>query len=283
MQVFGLRSPDNSTPALYLRIAALVLISAASFLVSPDLHAQRVKSSTKSGEQRKAEKGLKDNRYFIYFLNSTVTNYGTEKQQTLFRETIQRDIFSQFLYMKYLFYESFMEIRKCQKNLINMYKEFLTQDIVMTKHELDTFAPKVISSKDPLARLYLRLGYRETVSTSIEMGMADHYRETLYSMRLYKYVKAVKRVKEAKKYAFLAYMRASQTNDERQSKKVLSFDEINKKMSSLLPADEADRITTMNYDAYYRSKKPKSFYDTVWENPDLESLEDFKLYLKTKE
>ncbi|HEY1407240.1 MAG TPA: hypothetical protein VF857_11570 [Spirochaetota bacterium] len=153
----------------------------------------------------------------------------------------------------------------------------------MTKRELDSFAPKVINSKDSLARLYLRLGYRETVNTSVEMNMADHYRETLYSMRLYKYVKAIKRIKEAKKYAFLAYIRASQTNEERQSRAIMSFDEANKKLNQILPKEDADLLTTMNYDAYYKSKNDKSFFDTVWENPDLESLEDFKLYLKTKE
>ncbi len=242
-----------------------------------------MKASTKAGEQRKAEKGLKDDRYFIYFLNTTVTNYGNDQQKKVFREIIQRDIFSQFLYMKYMFFESFREIRKCQKSLIDMYKEFLTQDIMMTRTELDLFAAKVVTSKDPLARLYLKLGYRETVNTSIEMGMADHYRETLYSMRLYKYVKAIKRIKEAKKYAFFAYLRASQTKDEKQQNKQLTFDETVKKLETIIDKTEAEKMTLMFYDAYYRSQSKKSFYDSVWENPELETLEDFKKYQKTKE
>ncbi len=272
-----------STRLLGYHIAALILIGAATFLWSPDLNAQRVKSSNKAGEQRKAEKGLKDNRYFIYFLNTTVTNYGNDGQKKIFREVIQRDIFSQFLYMKYQFYESFREIRKCQKSLIDLYKEFLSQDIVMTRKELDSFAARVVSSKDPLARHYLQLGYRETVNTSVEMGMADNYRETLYSMRLYKYVKAIKRVKEAKKYAFFAYLRATQTEEEKQSRKVPTFDETVKKLESVLDKSESEKITLMFYDAYYKSPTRKSFYDSVWENPELETLDEFRKYQTTKE
>ncbi|MGL4369937.1 MAG: hypothetical protein ACRCUT_09750, partial [Spirochaetota bacterium] len=148
----------------YYIAAALCAFAVFSFLPQ-DLGAQKLKSSSKAGEQRKAEKGLRDNRYFIYFLNTTVTNYGTAAQKTAFREIVQRDIMSQFLYLKFYFYESFSEIRKTQRRLIDLYRELLNSDIDMTKAQLDRFAPAVISSDDPLAREYIRLGYRETVNT----------------------------------------------------------------------------------------------------------------------
>jgi hypothetical protein len=264
-------------------LTALLFICAVILYVPSNSGAQRVKSSNKAGEQRKAEKGLRDNRYFIYYINSTVTNYGTDDQKKAFREIIQRDIFSQFLYMKYMFYESFGEIRKCQKNLIVMYREFLKQDITMTKAQLDEFAPKIIASKDPLARLYLRLGYRETAVTAIEMRMADNYRTTLYSMRLYKYVKAAKRVKEAKKYAFLALIRINQTPLEKKENKPITFKVIDEKLSALVSPDELEKFKLMNVDAFYKTSVNKSIFDSVWEKPELESLDEFQKYLKTAE
>jgi hypothetical protein len=260
------------------------MLAGVVLLLSGDYtKAQRVKSSTKAGEQRKAEKGLKDNRYFIYFLNTTVTNFGTDTQHNAFREIVQRDIFSQFLYMKYMFYESFSEIRKCQKNLIVLYREFLRSDIEMAKKQLDDFAPIVIASKDPLARLYLRLGYREAVSTSIEMGMGDHYRETLYSMRLYKYVKAIKRIKEAKKYAFYAAIRARQTEKEKRANKPFTYDDVEKKLSDIVSPADLERFRIISIDSFYKSKEPVTSFDAIWEKPELESLDDFKKYLESEE
>jgi len=243
------------------------------------LFAQRSQSSTHSGEQRKAEKGLQDNRYFIYFLNSTVSNYGNDEQKKIFREIIQRDIMSQFLYMKFMFYDSFVQIRKAQKQLITLYKDSLKADVEQTKILLDMFAPSVVNSKDALARHYLQLGYREMASTRIEMGMADSYRETLYSMRLYKYVKSVKRIKEAKKYGFFAAIRVHQTQSEKIKQKPISFDDIDKNLSTLVDRIEIEKFKIMNIDSFYRIKDSKSLYDSVWENPSLETSEELRTYL----
>ncbi|MGL4369177.1 MAG: hypothetical protein ACRCUT_05825, partial [Spirochaetota bacterium] len=195
-------------------------------------------------------------------------------------ETVQRDIMSQFLYLKFYFYESFSEIRKTQRRLIDLYRELLNSDIDMTKAQLDRFAPAVISSDDPLAREYIRLGYRETVNTRIEMGMADNYRQSLYSMRLYKYVKAVKRIKEAKKYAFYALIRARMTDEEKQKNKTITFSDIDSRLGDLVPKEELDAFRTMNADSFYRTLKAETDYDAVWKNPDLDSLPDFQKYLK---
>jgi hypothetical protein len=255
------------------------LVLSFSGVLAHTVFAQRSQSSTHSGEQRKAEKGLNDNRYFIYFLNSTISNYGTDEQKKIFREVIQRDIMSQFLYMKFMFYDSFVQIRKAQNQLITLYKESLKADTEQTKLQLDMFAPLVVNSKDALARHYLQLGYRETVNTRIEMGMADNYHETLYSMRLYKYVKAIKRIKEAKKYGFFAAIRAHQTQSEKIKQKPITFEDIDKNLSTLVDRIEIEKFKIMNIDSFYRFKDSKSLYDSVWENPSLETSGELRKYL----
>ena len=264
------------------RVTAAALCAFAVFVFMPEESgAQRVKSSNKAGEQRKAEKGLRDNRYFIYFINSSVTNYGTDDQKKVFREIIQRDLMSQILYLKFMFYESFVEIRKSQRKLIDIYREILRSDIDMSKKMLDAFAPAVISSEDPLAREYLRLGYRETINTSIEMGMGDNYRPTLYSMRLYKYVKAVKRIKEAKKYGFYALIRARMTKEEKAKFKTITYDDIDARLGDIVPKEEIDRFKLMNCDAFYKVQEKATFFDTIWQNPELDTLPDFRKYMNS--
>jgi hypothetical protein len=246
------------------------------------LVAQRSQSSTHAGEQRKAEKGLHDNRYFIYFINSTITNYGTDIQKNQFKEIIQRDIMSQFFYMKFLFFDSYSQIRKSQKKLIDLYREILASEIITSKQQLDRFAPEVVSSKDFLAKHYLYLGYRETTSTKVEMTMADNYRDTLYSMRLYRYVKAIKRVKEAKKYSLFAVIRLHQTPEDKMKQKPITYDEIEKKLPAIIPKEEYENFKKQNADSYYKTVDI-SLYDSVWKKPELDTVEEFSKLLKKAE
>ena len=262
--------------------SVLCALAALWFLCPPaESFAQWEKSSNKAGEQRKAEKGLKDNRYFIFFLNTTITNYGSDDQKAVFRDVVQRDIMSQFFYLKFMFYESYVEIRKSQKKLIDLYRDLLRYDIDMTKSLLDSFAPAVISSDDPLAREYIRLGYRETVNTKVEMVMADNYRPTLYSMRLYKYVKAIKRIKEAKKYAFYSVIRAKMTPAEKRKIQTITLADIDARIGGIAPKEEVDRFKLQCVDAFYRTKASKSYFDQLWENPELETLPDYQKYMKS--
>lgn len=263
-----------------LLLSALVCAFALLFH-SDKAFAQWETSSNKAGEQRKAEKGLRDNRYFIFFLNTTITNYGTDAQKTVFKDVVQRDIMSQFFYLKFMFYDSYVEIRKSQKKLIDLYRELLRGDIDITKSLLDAFAPVVVASDDPLAREYLRLGYRETVNTNVEMGMADNYRPTLYSMRLYKYVKAIKRIKEAKKYAFYSIIRAKMTPEEKKKMQTVTLDDINSRISVFAPKDEIERFKLQSIDAFYKTGAQKSYFDQLWENPELDSFPDFQKYMKS--
>lgn len=249
-----------------------------SVLVPAPSIGQRTKSSLSAGEQRYAEKGLKDNRYFFYFINSTISNFGTEEEKSLFKQAIQRDILAQMLYMKFLFHDSFVEIRRSQGILIDLYRTSLDRDIEATKKLLHTHAPGVVKSGLDKARLYLRLGYRDMADAKIDMVMADNYREALYSMRLYKYVRAIKKAKHGKRYAFFAALEAGTAAEERKEWGRETFDQLQKRIENL-SAEEKDTNLLIHLDNYYRSKGDKSFYDTIWENPNLQDIPEFSEYL----
>ncbi|HOO71379.1 MAG TPA: hypothetical protein PK926_06425 [Spirochaetota bacterium] len=241
--------------------------------------AQRTKSSLSAGEQRYAEKGLKDNRYFFYFINSSISNLGSEEEKTLFKEAIQRDMIAQMLYMKFLFHESFIEIKHSQRILIDLYRKTLTRDIGITSELLGDFARASIKSQKYRSQHYLKLGYRDLAEAKIFFKMSDHYRETLYSMRLYKYVEAIKKAKHGKRYAFYTKLEANADPYSRTEWGYLPFDDLKKNIGAL-SEEKKDYFTRIHYDNYYRTIESKSFYDMIWENPRLEEVPEYPDYLK---
>ena len=262
---------------------SVALIAAAAFLFAglSMASAQRTRSSTSAGKQRNAEKGLKDNRYFFYFINTSITNLGTDDERKLFREAIQRDIIAQQLYMKFLFGESFEEIRKAQKILIDLYRSTLSRDIKHAKELLNSFAPTVVQHGPFMARHYLRLGYRDAEDARIDMVMADNFQEGLYSMRLYRYAKAIKKVKHGKRYAFLSLLESKAgTEKKKKDFRFMSFDELKDLIRDASADDRKDYHVLVHTDNYYRSKDEKSLFDTVWENPQLFEIPEYREYLQ---
>ncbi len=279
-------------------IILIIIVMVLSFIGTA--YAQRTKSSLAAGKQRNAEKGLKDNRYFFYFINMSITNLGTDEEKKQFKEAIQRDIIAQNLYMKFMFGESFDEIRKSQKILIDLYQKTLNKDIVMAKKLLNGFAPAVIRNNDYLARHYLRLGYRDTTDARIDLMMADNFDERLYSMRLYRYSKAIKKVKHGKRYALFSLLQTKYSKDrEKRMEKDMelgrpiykdtkkefgrhTYDELKKLISEASSDEQRDYNLLIHTDNYYRSKDEKSFYDIIWDKPDLSDVKEYNEYMEMK-
>jgi hypothetical protein len=241
--------------------------------------AQRTATSQRAGELRKAEKGLGDNKYYFYFLNSSVTNFGGEGEKKVFKEAFQRDIISQLLFLKYLFRESYIEIRKAQKLLIDLYRTALTRDINSAKSLLNEIAPGAVESKRAASVHYLELGYRDMRVAEIYMMMADNYTPSLYSMRLYKYVEAIKLSKHGRRYALLALIESRIDPEEKMQFENPDFDQIKEKISRYAPAERQYHYNIIHLDNYYLPKDGKSYYDVLWDKPDLKEIPDYQKYL----
>jgi hypothetical protein len=263
--------------AFHLLIPVIIM---ASIVFTGPLYSQRTRSSLNAGKQRNAEKGLKDNRYFFYFINASITNMGTDEEKKAFKEAIQRDIIAQTLYMKFLFGESWEEIRKAQKILIDLYQKTLGRDIRDAKHLLNKFAPGVVRANRYLPRHYLRLGYRDAEDARIDMVMADNFQERLYSMRLYRYSKAIKKVKHGKRYALLSLLETKLTRDVKKEFGYYNFEELTKLISQASADDQREYNLLVHTDNYYKSKDEKSFFDRTWDNPELFEIKEYEEYLK---
>lgn len=249
-------------------------------LLAP-LEAQRTKSSQQAGEQRKAEKGLKDNARFISFLNSSISNTGTEEEKKKFREAVQRDMLSQILYMKFLFHDSFMEIRHAQELLIDSYRSVIDRESKSIRALLNEFAPEVIHSDDHLAREYLRLGYRDLEESKIKALMADSYRNSLYSMRLYEYIRAIKKLKHGRRYAFLALLEARRGVRESMKPLPTEYEQLRPLVASL-SEEKKESYLLLHEDSYYRIISRDDFRVVVWDNPSLDELPEYSHYLEEK-
>ncbi|MBN2159569.1 MAG: hypothetical protein JW807_09250 [Spirochaetes bacterium] len=264
----------------FLRQLAVIFLAFALVQIAGPGAAQRTRSSMSAGKQRNAEKGLKDNRYFFYFINTSITNLGTDEEKKMFREAIQRDILAQTLYMKFLFGESWHETRKAQKILIDLYQKTLSKDITATKKMLNGFARRVVRQNNYLARHYLRLGYRDAEDARIDMVMADNFQEFLYSMRLYRYSKAIKKVKHGKRYALSSMLQSTIPEEQRKEYGRLNFDELKKLISEYSTDEQRDYHLLVHTDNYYRSREEKSLYDVVWEDPNLHEIPEYQGYLE---
>ncbi len=261
----------------------LVLLQCIFLINNENLNAQQAASSTTAGEQRYAEKGLKDNRFFMYYINATVTNMGTDEDKTAFREIIRRDIICQFFYMRFMFAYSFDQIRIVQEELIELYHRKLNDEMKLTTSMLNELAAQTIQSRDSDARQYLRLGYRNIKLAKIEIGMADAFKPTLYSMRLHKYVRAMKQIKEAKRFAILILIQNNLPAEEKLLIKNYNYDIIADYIKKFSPENKLQQYQLNHLDSYYRYSNDKSYFDIVWENPDIENYSVFKDYLEKSE
>ncbi len=249
------------------------------FTGSRALLATKASASINAGEQKKAEKGLKDNKKFLYYIDSSISNTGTEDDKKLYTRAIKHDIVARFYYLRFSFSSSFAQIRTAQQLLIELYQSNIDAEIAQAMDYLNDVAPDVVHSRDPRARLYLRLAYRNAEHARIYKNMSDHYKPTLFSMRLYKYVQAMKKAKEAKRYAVCAMLQLRLKDKHHLERTYQSFDDIVQLVNENVESDLKDKSLHFHTDSYYKFIE-QSLYKQVWDEPDLETFDPFQKYLE---
>jgi hypothetical protein len=275
-------------------IISIIIIGIIVLMIVPLQHttvyAQRTKSSQSAGEQRKAEKGLKDNERFFYFINFSVSNVLVEEERAICRKAILYDMFAKFLYMKFRFKDSYEYIRKAQELLISLYRLVLYREIEEGKKLLDSVSPWPILKDDYVSKHYCNLGYTNNEQARMYMVMGDSYRTTLYSMRLYKYIQALKKAKQAKRYAVLAYVAYNNKDskmhlDDKQKveNEPYIYSYLKTKLESVKEENEKNYMLKVLSDSYYKLINNYSYYDDVWSNGSLQELPEYADYQKEEE
>lgn len=293
------------------KTVVLLLAILMPFLAAEQSFPQRTKSSLSSGNQRHSEKSLKDNKYFFNFINPAVSNFGIEEEKTIFTEALRRDLIARMLYMRFSFDLSFEEIKKSQVLLIDLYRKVLKRENEATKSLLNSSAAEVMKSDNYMARKYLSLGYRSFKWAEKVVLMADNLPENNYTVKLYEYVKAIKNIKVAKRYAIIALLENRITEQEirrvieeeikrfedekksqatekekkrirdrvKQSINYNSYDKMILLIEKYIP-ESRDKYLLLHKDNYYKIDTGASLYDTIMDNPGLENIPEYSTYQK---
>lgn len=265
----------------FKKSAAFLLLLITLLISAEPTYPQRTKSSLSTGNQRRSEKGLKDNKYFFYFINSTVSNYGNDKQRGIFTEALRRDLIARILYMKFSFDDSFTEVKQSQILLIDLYRDVLIQEIKETRIILGESAAEVLETNEYMPKKYLGLGYRSVKWADKTMIMADNLPETNYSIRLYEYVKAIKNVKTARRYAVVALLEKRIPPEKRKEMNYNNYGQVVKLIEEYIN-EKKDRYLLMHRDNYYTIEPADSLYEKIMDEPGLENIPEYSTYMKDK-
>ncbi|MDY6934736.1 MAG: hypothetical protein SVZ03_11035 [Spirochaetota bacterium] len=156
-------------------------------------------------DQTTTERIIKENKDFINFMNVSITNFGDQERTNLFKELylIHFNAFVSYLQSDYKnAYKKLYDSQERQSLLYSYIVKKLYLD--SSKEILDSLAPIIIKSKNTRARKYLSLGYRDRTVGRNNFVFGEASNPRLHSNKIYKYIKAIKRVRRAKRYGFLA-------------------------------------------------------------------------------
>jgi hypothetical protein len=243
------------------------------------LFSQRTKSSLSAGNQRHAQKSLKDNRYFFDFINTTITNSGTAEEKELFLEAARRDLIARMLYMKFAFNPAMNEIRSAQLILIELFRIIAAREIEDAALLLNEIAPEVLRTGNKASKKYMSLGYRSADWAEKVMIMSDNLPEKNYSIKIYEYVKAIKNAKYCKRYGIIALIENRIPPEKRGRINYNKFENVKNFINQYIPENQ-EKYTKIHLDNFYKIETSDSVYDKFTFDPELNKIPEYGNYMK---
>lgn len=256
-----------------------VIVSLSAILLNQTVYAQRTKSSLSAGNQRHSEKSLKDSRYFFYFINTTVSNSGTDEEKKIFTEAMRRDLLARMLYMKFAFNPAMTEIIRSQQLLVTLFSTIALREIDAAKKLMNDHAPEVLKSGYPSAKKYMSLGYRSADWAGKVMIMSDNLQENNYSIKIYEYVKAIKNAKYSKRYAIISLIESRIPPEKRGRINYNKYKTVKELIEKYVP-DKKEKLLFIHSDNFYKIETSESIYDKIIASPELDNIPEYKNYIK---
>lgn len=155
-------------------------------------------------DQTSVERQLKENKNYIEFLNVCITNFG-DKQKDKFSDIYEMHFNADVSFLQSDYKRAFKNIYQSQKKQIDLFTEMLMGVYLEdSKAILDKIAPGVIKSKNPAARLYLTLAYRDRAMCRSMQIMGDAAHPRLYSAKILRYIESIKLARRAVRFGYLS-------------------------------------------------------------------------------
>lgn len=156
-------------------------------------------------DQGFVEKILRENRYFIEFVNISVSNFGSPENEKTLKDANQHNFNANLYYLESNYVDAFKEIRLSQEILLDLYYDIVQKRYIEDARTLlDLNAPIIIQSKDRKSAHFLQLGYRDVEVARQFRDMGYNYNRFLFSNKIRYYMDAIKRARRAKRFAFLS-------------------------------------------------------------------------------
>jgi len=155
-------------------------------------------------DQSYVERILQENREFVDFIDTSVTNFAPDKKNDLFK-IYQKHFNGEVAYLQGDYKRAFDNVYASQQDMVVLYEFMLTEYYLEdSKNILDGFAANIIRSKNTAAKQYLTLGYRDrTLARAFYISGEASYPK-LCSYKIYKYLEAINMARRAKRYAFIS-------------------------------------------------------------------------------
>ena len=155
-------------------------------------------------DQTTSERILRENKNFVHFIDTCLTNFAEDKTGD-FQKAYGLHFNADVSYLQADYRRTYKKIRASQEVMTTLYSDVVKNVYLEgSKDVLDEIAPNVIRSKNAKARLFLNLGYRDRTISFGFYTVGEASNPKLYSYKIYKYQKAIKYARRAKRYAFLA-------------------------------------------------------------------------------
>jgi hypothetical protein len=168
-----------------------------------------------STDQTTTERILGENKYFVYFADVCITNFGEAKTEQ-FKDIYQLHFNAEVSFLQSDYKGAYKRVYKSQEKEAELMADILKNSYLEnSKDILDQIAPDIIRSKQARAKLYLTLAYRDRAVAVNYFTIGEASNPRLYSYKLYKYVDAINMARRAKRYGFLA-LYESQSNELKQ-------------------------------------------------------------------
>lgn len=156
-------------------------------------------------DQTTTERVIGDNKAFIEFMDVALSNFGADAEKDDFFKIYQEHFNGEVAFLQSEYKRAFRKVYDSQKMNVVLYEKTLSvQYLEESKQLLDRMAPFVIKSKNPLARLYLSLGYRDRALAASIKKSADASHPRLYSYKISQYIEGIKLSRRAMRYSYLA-------------------------------------------------------------------------------
>jgi hypothetical protein len=151
------------------------------------------------------EKILGENKHFLEFLNSGLSNFADDEHVKVFDEAALEHYKAHKEYLSGHYQQTYQHVRNSQNILKDLYlsviNDYYQKD---TRELLERNSAMIIETKDVRAAHFMKLGYRDLKVSEIYEGKGYNHNRHLYSTKIYFYIDAIKYARQAKRYAFLA-------------------------------------------------------------------------------